>query len=180
MQAICNHNLKFHWVNVKWPGSASDYKAWVTSGLCNLIENNPAKKLLAEGMTLVGDNAYVKRKYMAISLRGHQTGWKDGYNFSVSQIRITIERAFGVFVHRWAILRAPLSIPILKAPALVECLVRLHYFCIDCEELDFLNPSPSHFPCQVLIQLSEGKIIVFLVLLKMQWSSFHWPFQNTE
>jgi hypothetical protein len=86
--------------------------------------NNGVTKLLANGMTLVGDNVYVKKMYMAIPLRGQQSGWKDGYNFSISQIRITIERAFGVFVHRWSILRAPLTIPILKVPALVETLVR--------------------------------------------------------
>ena len=145
MQAICDHNLKFYWVNVKWPGATSDYMAWVTSRLCNLLENNTTMKLLVAGITLVGDNAYVKRKYMAIPLRGNQTGWKVGYNFSVSQICITIERAFGVFVHRWAILRAPLTIPILKVPALVECLVRLHNFCIDCEELDIDSVGDKDF-----------------------------------
>jgi hypothetical protein len=60
MQAICDHNLKFYWVNVKWPGATSDCMAWMTSGLCNLPENTPTTKLLAAGMTLVGDNAYVK------------------------------------------------------------------------------------------------------------------------
>jgi hypothetical protein len=46
----------------------------MTSGHCNLPENTPTTKLLAAGMTLVGDNAYVKRKYMVIPLRGNQTG----------------------------------------------------------------------------------------------------------
>ena len=82
---------------------------------------------------------------MAIPLRGNHTGWKDGYNFSISQIRITIERAFGVFVHRWAILHAPLTVPIMKVPALVECLVRLHNFCIDYEELDIVTVSDKDF-----------------------------------
>ena len=30
MQAICDNHLRFYWVDLKWPGSASDYMAWVT------------------------------------------------------------------------------------------------------------------------------------------------------
>ena len=59
----------------------------------------------------------------------------EAYNFYHSQLRITIERAFGVLVHRWAILRAPLTIPLPKVAPLVECLVRLHNYCIDEKEL---------------------------------------------
>ena len=44
---------------------------------------------------------------------------------------ITIERAFGVLVHRWAILRAPLIVPIPRIAPLVEVLICLHNFCID-------------------------------------------------
>jgi hypothetical protein len=167
MQAICDHNLKFYWVEVWWPGATSDYMAWATSWLCHALENNGVTKLLANGMTLVGDNAYVKKMYMAIPLRGQQSGWKDGYNFSISQIRITIERAFGVFVHRWSILRAPLTIPILKVPALVETLVRLHNFCIDESEMndesmqdeDFTNVYQTVMLSRRLNQSSNSSIV---------------------
>jgi hypothetical protein len=32
-------------------------------------------------MTFVGDNAYIKKKYMAVPLKGQQMGYKDAYNF---------------------------------------------------------------------------------------------------
>ena len=131
LQAICDHRLKFIWIDMQWPGATSDYMAWVTSGLCYLLENNPVTKLIVDGYTFVGDNAYVKKMYMATPLKGMRTGYEDGYNFYLSQLRITIERAFGVFVHRWAILRAPLTIPLPKVAPLIESLVRLHNFCID-------------------------------------------------
>ena len=69
-------------------------------GLCYLLENNAVTKLIIDGYTFVGDNAYVKKMYMATPLKGMRSGYEDGYNFYLSQLRITIERAFGVFVHR--------------------------------------------------------------------------------
>jgi hypothetical protein len=68
---------------------------------------------------------------MSVPFKGSQMGYNDAYNFYISQLRITIERYFGVLVHRWAILRAPLTIPTQKVCVLVMCLCRLHNFCID-------------------------------------------------
>ena len=56
---------------------------------------------------------------------------EDTYNFYLSQLRITIERAFGILVHHWAVLRRPLSMSALKVPAILTCLMKLHNFCID-------------------------------------------------
>jgi hypothetical protein len=130
-QAICDHRLKFIWVGMKWPGATSDYMAWVTSALCRSLEDNPLTKKIRTGFTFVGDNAYVKKMFMAVPLKGVRGGYEDAYNFYLSQLRITIERAFGVLVHRWSILRAPLALPLQKVGPLVESLVRLHNFCID-------------------------------------------------
>ena len=134
LQAICDHNLKFTWVDMKWPAATSDYMAWVTSSLYRALENNAVTKTIIDGFVIVGDCAYVKKMFMATPLRGMQGGSADAYNFYLSQLRITIERAFGVFVHRWAILRASLLCPIAKVPPLVESLIRLHNFCIDMRE----------------------------------------------
>ena len=131
LQAICDHNLKFIWADMRWPAATSDYMAWVTSSLYRALENNTLTKTIIDGFVIVGDCAYVKKLFMATPLRGMRAGHEDAYNFYLSQLRITIERAFGVFVHRWAILRAPLVCPIAKVPPLVEALIRLHNFCID-------------------------------------------------
>ncbi len=133
MQAICNHNLKFTWIKMKWPVATSDYMAWVTSSLAIELDNDVEK--LIEGGTLVGECAYVKKLYMATPLKGFLGGNKDAYNFYLSQLRITIEQAFGVLVHRWAILCAPLVCPITKVSPLALSLIRLHNFCIDQNEL---------------------------------------------
>ena len=130
MQAICDAALRFIWVDIRWPGATSDYMAWSTSELCLALEDD-GKQIMYDGMTIVGDNAYVKKSYMSVPFKGSQMGYNDAYNFYISQLRITIERCFGVLVHRWAILRAPLTIPTQKVCALVICLCRLHNFCID-------------------------------------------------
>jgi len=139
LQAICDHTLRFTWVEMKWPAATSDYMAWITSSLCMMLEDNEHTKKILDGFTLIGDCAYVKKLFMAIPLKGIRGGFEDAYNFYLSQLRITIERAFGVFVHRWAILRAPLTIPLPKVAPLVESLVRLHNFCIDENELDVIE-----------------------------------------
>ncbi|KAL7485200.1 hypothetical protein ACHAW6_010793 [Cyclotella cf. meneghiniana] len=55
----------------------------------------------------------------------------DAYNFYYSQVWITIEHMFGIFVHRWGILRRPLLISMLKVPPFIMALMGLHNFCID-------------------------------------------------
>ncbi|KAL7549984.1 hypothetical protein ACHAWF_013242 [Thalassiosira exigua] len=131
MQAICDHRLRFIWYEMAWPAATSDYMAFCTSALYFALEANDTTKKILKGFTFVGDNAYVKKMYMAVPFKGIRSGSEDAYNFYLSQLRITIERAFGVLVHRWAILRAPLTIPIEKVAPMMESLIRLHNFCIN-------------------------------------------------
>ena len=86
LQAICDHRLKFIWVEMKWPGATSDFMAWATSKLCRLLEDNALTKLILEGFTFVGDNAYVEKMYMATPLKGMRSGYEDAYNFYLSQL----------------------------------------------------------------------------------------------
>ena len=86
MQTICDNKLHFWWVEIKWPGATSDFMAWTTSLLCKKLDDNDHLKLLCKSYTLVGDLAYVKRKYMAIPLKGYRHGHEDAYNFYLSQL----------------------------------------------------------------------------------------------
>ena len=111
-------------------GLTSDYLAFATSDLGVQLEHNNTD-IIKPGYTMVGDNAWVPRQWMATPIPGHWiTGVNDAYNFYHSQVRFTIERAFGIFVHQWGTLSRPLSISILKVPPLVMCLMKLHNFCI--------------------------------------------------
>jgi hypothetical protein len=79
---------------MKWSAATSDYMAWVTSSLAMELEDDMG--MLLKGGTLVGDCAYVKKLFMATLLKGYLGGYGDAYNFYLSQLRITIERAFSV------------------------------------------------------------------------------------
>jgi hypothetical protein len=102
---------------------------WVTSELYSKIQS--VKSIIAKGLTLVGDSTYVNSMSMTLPFKGKITPLQDTYNFYQSQLRITIKRAFWVLVHRWAILRGPLVVPLSKVPRLVSALCSLHNFYIN-------------------------------------------------
>jgi hypothetical protein len=66
------------------------------------------------------------------SIRRRYGGTKDVYNYYHSQLQIYIECTFGMFTHRWAILRSaiPMNVSIQKTIALVVALAKLHNVCI--------------------------------------------------
>ena len=101
MQARCDHKLRFLLINIQWIGSTSDYLAWVTSSLCHDLNKYDNKNTLLNGMIIVGDNANVKKRYMSVSLKGQQIDYNNAYNFYLSPLRITIERALGTLVQGW-------------------------------------------------------------------------------
>ena len=71
---------------------------------------------LKYGLVIFGDCAYVNGGFMVSPYKGAKTGVDDDFNFFHSQIRITIERAFGMLVKRFGILRRAMAqhIPIKK------------------------------------------------------------------
>ena len=109
LQAICDDKLQFRWIDIRYPGCASDYIAWDTSELCKQLDYH-CEDMIVPGCTLIGDSAYVKKQYMAVPIKkGNLKPYEDGYNYYLSQLRVTIECTFGVLVNRWTILRRPLS-----------------------------------------------------------------------
>jgi hypothetical protein len=131
LMAGCDHKCKFRFADIRHPGVSSDYTAWVTSCIGLALED-PDQTIIAPGYTIAGDGAFVENATMSIPIPGKNiTDAEDAYNFYLSQIRITIERAFGILVHRFGCLRGPLLLSIKKVPALVMCLMRLHNFYID-------------------------------------------------
>lgn len=63
----------------------------------SMLEKNG---FLYPGICLFGDNAYVNSSYMATPYRNISLGPEDDCNFFRSQLRINIECAFVMLVHR--------------------------------------------------------------------------------
>lgn len=132
MQAACDARGRFLDVYIGTPGAASDFYSF---GMSPLKEKLEKEGFLYPGLCLYGDNAYVNTASMAVPYRNvslQTDKYKDAYNFYQSQVRINIECAFGILVHRWGILRKaiPCNIPVNKTMSLVMALCKLHNFCI--------------------------------------------------
>ena len=142
LQATCNYRNQFTNISMMFPGATSDFLAFEASSFRRQLEETG---FLAPGLCLFGDNAYVNRSYIATPFQNIPVNDpKDHYNFYHSQLRITIECTFGIFVYRWGILRKPLSsrFGMKKIVLLVECLCRLHNYLIDVRR----EPQATHLP----------------------------------
>jgi hypothetical protein len=106
LQAVADADGRFLAVWLIHPASSSDFISFLRSKLY-LKLTTPG--FLADGLVIFGDNAYVSTEYMVTPYKSVRAGPKDDFNFFHSQLRINIERAFGMLVHRWAILRRPMS-----------------------------------------------------------------------
>lgn len=130
MQGVVDARKRFLDVDISHPGSASDFTVWVN---CSLREKVETDGFLFPGLTIFGDNAYINTMYMVTPFKNVNDGPKDDFNFYHSQLRINVECAFGILVHRWGILRKPMpcNFKIAKISSLVLALCKLHNFCID-------------------------------------------------
>lgn len=163
MQAICDSKGRFIDYEMKHPGATADYLAFTTSTIFDKM-NKPSsvhvnKPFLKPGLCLYGDNAYVNSDFMSVPFKNVSSGPKDAYNFYQSQVRITIECAFGMLVHRFGLLRKPMPVnfTIQKTCALVGCLCKLHNFCINEREQD--NPL-SHTAADLAAIATEGGFLL--------------------
>jgi hypothetical protein len=129
LQAVADSDGRFLSVWLIHPASSSDFISFIRSKLY-LKLNTPG--FLAEDLVIFGDNAYVSTNYMVTPYKNIRAGPKDDFNFFHSQLRINIERAFGMLVHRWGILRRPMSSKMgsLKQITLTMALCSLHNFCL--------------------------------------------------
>jgi hypothetical protein len=105
-------------------GSSSDCLAFEETKLWARLEYNG---LLAPGLFLFGDNAYLNAPFLATLYTNVSWGQKDDYNFFHLQLQIHVEYAFGMLVQQWDILQTPMpqGISIRKTIALVSALAKL-------------------------------------------------------
>ena len=130
MQAVCDHHCRFLDVSIMYGGAASDLLAFEASDLYGRLKDHA---LLAPGLCLFDDNAYVNTSFMATPYPGNVDEEKDAYNFYHSQLRITSECSFGRLVLRWGFLqkKTPQHYTLGKTISTMMCLCRLHNYCTD-------------------------------------------------
>lgn len=131
-QAVSDVRGRILDISILYPGSTSDILAFEGMSLFQKLEEG----ILAPGLCIFGDNAYLNTPYMATPYSAVSGGTKDSYNFYHSQLRIRFECTFGMLTHRWAILRSaiPMNVTVQKTVALVLALAKLHNYCIDAQD----------------------------------------------
>jgi hypothetical protein len=91
---VCDADGRFLDISILFPGSTADCIAFEGPTLYQRLKDG----LLAPGLSLFGDNAYLNTIFMATPYAGGATnGSRDAYNFYHSMLRIQIECAFGKF-----------------------------------------------------------------------------------
>lgn len=140
-QAVSDVRGRILDISIVYPGSTSDCLAFEGMTLFQKLEDG----ILAPGLCLFGDNAYLNTSYLATPFASVSGGTKDAYNFYHSQLRIRIECTFGILTHRWSILRSaiPMNVSVRKTVALVLALAKLHNFCIDTDDSVVLPSTAS-------------------------------------
>ena len=81
LQAVCDSEGRFLDIYIGHPASTADYLCFKTSSLYKKLEAG----ILAAGLFLFGDAAYVNNTYMVAPWRGVRSGDKDDFNFYHSQ-----------------------------------------------------------------------------------------------
>ena len=127
LQGVCDADTLFTTFTCKHVGSTNDSDAFANSSLETLNSALPFP------YHWVGDAAYTCTETCMIPYSGVNLHLihpeQDCFNFYQSQIRITIERTFGIFIMRWGIFWNPLKYDLDFILVIVHACVRLHNFC---------------------------------------------------
>ena len=96
IQAACDSQFRFVYMNCHSPGSTNDVVVYRRSGLPDKVEALPLTRYI------VGYNACKATEHVLTPFSGSEKDdpAKDAYNFYLSQIRIRIEMCFGRLVFK--------------------------------------------------------------------------------
>jgi len=126
MQGVCDAQCRFIGFSCNTPGSTNDYVAYRHSFVYGLWPDLPSP------FYYLGDCAYPLSPFCVTPFIGTSLSVADdAFNFYHSQLRITIERAFGIFVGVFGTFHTPLTCSVSTTCEIVEACVRLHNFRID-------------------------------------------------
>jgi hypothetical protein len=123
LQAACDSNAMFTNVSLNCPGSCNDLLAFKNSQMSVDFSQLPKPYWVA------GDNAYPDSDYLLTPFpSAFASSPEDNFNFYFSQLRITIERAFGILVTLFGILQSAIKTKIPFTVKTVHACMRVHNF----------------------------------------------------
>ena len=146
MQAACNAQCRIIAFACNTPGSTNDYVAFRHSFMYGHWPKLPSPYYY------LGDCAYPLAPHCITPFVGSTiSAEQDAFNFYHSQLRITVERCFGIFVNVFGIFHAPLTFSISVCVEVVEACVRLHNYRIDagCQHVARKDTSGASYRLEV-------------------------------
>lgn len=125
VMGVCNLEGKFISMSVKWPGSCHDSFILRDSALWNDYEN-----IRKQGIIL-GDSAYPSRKWLLTPFDNPANQHQQAYNDAQSKARSVIERTFGRFKRRFAMMHQEIRVSPDRACKLIAAAMILYNIAIE-------------------------------------------------
>ena len=149
IQGVADASFKFLDVSTGYPGSIHDARILRLSKLQREIDqstwlNAPSKGIggAEVGPLLVGDSAYPLSVWLMKPFKQTPTLTESQlrFNRALSQARVVIEQAFGIFKGRWRCLYKPLEEKTSRVPTTIMACCALHNICIEVGDSSAIDP----------------------------------------
>jgi hypothetical protein len=133
--AGCDHKCRFTMFSVKCPGSTNDSIAWEVTELFQAVV---VRQRLPAQYYFICDEAVSADECVLSPYGGRNIGpWRDSFNYHLSAMRQSIERAFGMLVKRFWIFSRPLQCDYGRWNFIALVCAKLHNLCIDFNIVDY-------------------------------------------
>lgn len=143
VMGVCDSVGKFIYVSAKWPGSCHDSFILKDSQMWDDFENG-----IKHGI-LLGDSAYPSRKWLITPFPHPQNDHEQGFNNAQTKARSIIERTFGRFKRRFAMMHQEVRVNPSRACKFIAAAAMLHNIAntvndnfIDDDDDDDVEPVP--------------------------------------
>ena len=121
----CDSSLKFLNIISGSPGSVHDARVFENSQVCNILEQGRYRGYL------LGDSGYPCRTYLLTPLLVTNTDSERNYNAAHIKTRKLVERTFGIFKRRFAVLSIPVRTALPTTKKIILACAVLHNMAID-------------------------------------------------
>lgn len=150
---MCDASLKFSNIVATWPGATHDARIFENSRLYTQLENGHYN-----GRHLLGDSGYALRTFLLTPVLNPVLAEDTKYNRAHASTRNTIERAFGVFKRRFAVLNIPMRTKLRTSKIIIMACAVLHNIAIS-QRFPILNEQGLEEECLPIGEEEEGEAI---------------------
>ncbi|RUM30001.1 MAG: hypothetical protein DSY42_05315 [Aquifex sp.] len=140
VMGVCDADLRFTSLITGWAGSAHDSRIFSSSNLHDLLESGAYRGFL------LGDSGYACQPYLMTPCLNPATNKERRYNLAHARTRNSIERAFGIWKRRFAILSCKTRTNLRTANNIIVACAVLHNIAIESK----LNLEEEEIPLQEL------------------------------